>query len=72
MQVVDALKKKAIRKYEQFLQEVQRGYKPEYKDILDLISFINLPIGVLDKHDFIAEQLLNKNDTIYLHFGKRC
>lgn len=52
--------------------DLQRGYKSDYKHILDLISFINLPIGTLDKHDFITEYLLNKHDTIYLHFSQRC
>ena len=51
---------------------MQKGYKPEYEDLLDLISFINLPVGTLDKHDFIAEYLLNRDDTIYLHFRKQC
>jgi hypothetical protein len=50
--VVDALKKKAIKRYEDFLKKVKKGYKPDYKEILNLISFINLPTR-LDNHEFI-------------------
>lgn len=67
--VVDALKIKAIKRYENFLSKVKKGYKPEYQDILNLICFINLPVR-LDNHEFIKQQLLNKDDTVYLHFGK--
>lgn len=66
---VDALKIKAIKQYENFLIKIKKGYKPEYQDILNLICFINLPVR-LDNHKFIKQQLLNKNDTAYLHFGK--
>lgn len=66
---VDALKIKAIKRYEQFLKSVKKGYKPSYQDILNLICFINLPVK-LDNHEFIKQQLLNQNDTAYLHFGQ--
>lgn len=69
IQDVDALKKKAIKRYEDFLKKVKKGYRPEYDEILNLICFINLPV-ILDNHEFIKQQLLNKNDTTYLHFGK--
>lgn len=67
--IVDALKLKAIKRYEEFLSKVKKGYKPEYQEILNLICFINLP-RQLDKHEFIKQQLLNQNDTVYLHFGQ--
>lgn len=67
--VVDALKKKAIKRYEDFLKKVKKGYKPDYKEILNLISFINLPTR-LDNHEFIEQQLLNQNATNYLHLGE--
>lgn len=66
---VDALKLKAIKEYEKFLQKVKKGYRPDYKDILNLICFINLPVKI-DNHEFIKQQLLNQNDTAYLHFGQ--
>ena len=66
---VDALKHKAINKYKDFLKKVKKGYRPEYDDILNLICFINLPVK-LDNHEFIKQQLLNQDDTFYLHFGK--
>lgn len=69
VQVVDALKRKAIKRYEDFLRKLKKGYKPDYQDILNLICFINLPVR-LDNHEFIKQQLLNQNDTVYLHFGK--
>ncbi len=71
IQAVDALKGKAIKRYQDFLRQVRKGYRPDYKDILNLICFINLPIR-LDNHEFIKQQLLNNNDTAYLHFGKQC
>lgn len=67
--VVDALKIKAIKSYESFLKKVKKGYQPDYQDILTMISFINLPVK-LDNHEFIKQQLLNQNDTVYLHFGQ--
>lgn len=66
---VDALKIKAIKEYDKFLTKVKKGYKPEYKDLLNLICFINLPVKI-DNHEFIKQQLLNQNDTAYLHFGQ--
>lgn len=66
---VDALKVKAIKQYEAFLQKIKKGYKPDYKDILDLICFINLPVK-LDNAEFIKQKLLNQNDTAYLYFSK--
>jgi hypothetical protein len=49
---VDALKRKAIKRYEDFLRKLKKGYKPDYQDILNLICFINLPVR-LDNHEFI-------------------
>jgi hypothetical protein len=49
---VDALKIKAIKRYEEFLKSVKKGYKPDYQEILNLICFINLPVR-LDNHEFI-------------------
>ena len=43
-------------------------FEEDYKDILNLICFINLPVKI-DNHEFIKQQLLNQNDTAYLHFG---
>lgn len=65
---VDALKQKAIRKYNDFLRQVKKGYKPDYSEIMNIICFINLP-AKLDNHEFIKQQLLNQNDTAYIHFG---
>ena len=66
---VDALKVKAIKEYERFLAKVKKGYQPDYQDILNMICFINLPVR-LDNHEFIKQQLLNLNDTVYLRFGQ--
>lgn len=71
IQAVDALKRKAIKRYNDYLKQVKKGYKPDYQEILNLICFINLP-EQLDNNEFIKQQLLNHNDTAYLHFGKRC
>lgn len=67
--IVDALKLKAIKRYEECLRLIKKGHKPEYLEILNLICFINLPVR-LDNHEFIKQQLLNQNDTAYLHFGQ--
>lgn len=66
---VDALKIKAIKEYEAFLKKVKKGYQPDYKDLLNMICFINLPVR-LDNHEFIKQQFLNGTDN--LHFSKRC
>lgn len=50
------------------LKQFKKGNKPEYQDLLNLICFINLPVQ-LDNHEFIKQQLLNTDDTVYLHFG---
>lgn len=65
---VDALKRKAIKEYNDFLKKVKKGYKPDYSHIMNIICFISLP-ALLDNHEFIKQQLLNQNDTAYLHFG---
>ena len=49
---MDALKRKAIKRYEDFLRKLKKGHKPDYQDILNLICFINLPVR-LDNHEFI-------------------
>jgi hypothetical protein len=41
---VDALKHKVIKRYKEFLKEAQKGYQTDYKDILDMICFIKLPL----------------------------
>ena len=64
---VDALKQTAIKKFNDFLRQVKKGYKPDYSEIMNIICFINLPAR-LDNHEFIKQQLLNQNDTAYLHF----
>lgn len=66
---VDALKQKAIKRYNDLLRQVKKGYRPDYSDILNIICFISLP-GRFSNHEFIKQQLLNQNDTAYLHFGK--
>lgn len=48
IQAVDALKREAIDMYEHFIQRASYGYKDDYQFILNLISFINMPIE-LDK-----------------------
>lgn len=72
MQAVDVLKEKAIKEYNKILKQLQNGYTPNLNILMDLISFINLPQNSLDNQDFVAEYLLNRNDTIYLHFNNQC
>jgi hypothetical protein len=55
---VDALKRKAIITYKNLLSKVKKGYRPDYKDLLNLICFISLPEKI-DNYDFIKQQLLN-------------
>lgn len=61
---VDALKREAIKQYEEFLLQLKKGYKPDYEELLNLICFIDLPVK-LDNHEFIKQKFLN--DKIYLH-----
>jgi len=56
--VVDALKRKAIINYKNLLSKIKKGYKPDYKDLLNLICFISLSEKI-DNYDFIKQQLLN-------------
>lgn len=55
--------------YEHFIQRASYGYKDDYQFILNLISFINMPIE-LDKQDFIKQRFLNYGYTDYLHLGR--
>ena len=64
-----ALRRKAIKEYQEFLRKVKKGYKPDYQNILNLICFISLPAKI-DNYEFVKQQLLNKDDTTYLHFCK--
>ena len=49
---VDALKQTAIKKFNDFLKQVKKGYKPDYSEIMNIICFINLPAR-LNNHEFI-------------------
>lgn len=69
IQVVDALKRKAIELYDIFLHKASQGYEADYQHILTLISFINMDIR-LDNWEVIKQRLLNYGDTDYLHFGR--
>lgn len=42
---------------------------PDYKYLMALISFINMPIQ-LDNENFIKERFLNYGNTDYLHLGR--
>lgn len=56
------LKHKVIRQFTQFLCKVSRGYRPEYENILEEISLINLlddNIMSLDESLFIIQYYLN-------------
>lgn len=63
-QVVDVLKHEAINEYNKMLNNLYKGKSPEYKFILDLISYINM--GEPDEN--IKQYLLNA--TGFLHFRK--
>lgn len=40
---VERIKLKVIHLYSRFLRRLNKGYKDDYKTILNMISFINLP-----------------------------
>lgn len=67
VEVVDALKGKAIQEYDKLIHGLRKGKKPDYKFLMTLINFISLPHNI-DKHTFIKQQLLNHDDTVYLRF----
>ena len=56
---VDALKQKAINLYIEYIHNLQKGYRTDYQDIINLINFINLPINI-DNNNVIKQYLLNK------------
>lgn len=68
---VDALKKKAIEMYMTLLRRLQKGYKDDYQDLLNLICFIDLPVKI-DNYEFVKQQFLNTYGTNSLHFSKGC
>lgn len=44
VEVVDALKAKAINEYEWLLEHLFKGHKEDYKHLLNLIEYIELPL----------------------------
>lgn len=56
--VLNQLKEKAISEYSYFISRLQKGYKEDYSDILNLINLIELGQNI-DNYKFIAQYLLN-------------
>lgn len=57
--IVDKLKNKISCEFLTLLIEVERGYRPEYDDILNEISLLDI-YKEIDKKDFILQYYLNK------------
>ena len=55
--VVSSLKTKAIDEFEEWFKRVQKGYKDDYKLIMDLICLISYYSSIIDNH-YIARKLL--------------
>lgn len=66
---VDVLKHKAIELYRDLLNRAKKGYQDDYSLLLNIICFISLPTDI-DNKEFIKENLLNQNDTLYLQLGR--
>jgi hypothetical protein len=62
---LDELKGKAIQEYDKLLRELKKGKRPKYDFLMTLISYIGLPAR-LDNSDFVEQQLINHDDTIYI------
>jgi hypothetical protein len=60
---------KAIQEYDKLLRELRKGKRPKYDFLMTLISYIGLPAR-LDNSDFVEQQLINHDDTIYIRRGK--
>jgi hypothetical protein len=56
--VLNQLKEKAISEYSYLISRLQKGYREDYSDILNLISLIELGSSI-DNYEFIAQYLLN-------------
>jgi len=65
----DELMGKAIQEYDKLLRELRKGKRPKYDFLMTLISYIGLPAR-LDNSDFVEQQLINHDDTIYIRRGK--
>jgi len=55
--VVDKLKQEAIKEFSKMLDKMEKGYKCDYKKILDIINLIDLQNKLPDSI-FIAHSLL--------------
>lgn len=58
MGVVSNLKQKAIQDYLEFLTRLEKGYKDDYHNIINIINLIDL-YGNIDNSEYIASWLLN-------------
>lgn len=56
--VLDNMKKSAIRDYKKFVINLQKGYRQDYQHILSKINFIEIYKN-LDNRSFIYEYLIN-------------
>jgi Trp operon repressor len=57
--VVAKVKEKVIDEYKSFVKRLHKGYKDDYKHILDMICFIQIH-EALDNKNFIYEKLINE------------
>jgi len=55
--VVNSLKTKTIDEFNRWFNRVQKGYKEDYKVIMDLICLITYYSSITDNH-YIARKLL--------------
>lgn len=55
---VDVLKYECILEFEKYIKQLQKGYQPDYKHILNMINFIKV-YNDLDNKKLVSQYLLN-------------
>ena len=58
---VDALKYQSIKWFENLICDLQKGYKKDYQNILEIISLIDIYSVLDDKKKYYKEFYLNRN-----------
>ncbi len=58
MDVVASLKEKAINDFEYFISRLEKGYKDDYSNILNIICYLEI-YSELDYSIFLGEALLH-------------
>lgn len=56
---VDALKYRAIQKYMDWIKQLEKGYKPNYQEILEIISLVDIYSTLDEKKKYYKDFYIN-------------